>query len=125
MTSNDKSDFITVEMFNNGIQEIKLELQNIKSEMQEIKTEVGQIEKQQSINSVKIDLLQHTIYWSLAISGLFMALVGILVAIVALKPLKTENAERQENLSQRNIRDIRSLIREEIAMARSVASSGK
>ena len=118
MISNDS--YITIEMFSDGIQEIKAELQGIKSEIQEIKAEVGQIEKQQLINSVKIDSLQHTIYWSLAISGLFMALVGILVAIIALRP--STKAERQEDLSARNVRDIRSLIREEIAMAQNVAN---
>ena len=113
MTSNDN--FITVEIFNNGIQEIKTELQNIKSEMLEIKAEVKQIENQQLLTDAKIEWLQHSIYWSFAV-------IGIVIALVGLKPFKKEKAERAEDLSERNIRDIRSIIREEIAMARNVAN---
>ena len=70
MTSNDN--YITIEMFNAGIQEIKSELKEIKTELREIKYE-NQLNKNDTAH------LQTTIYWGFALSTL---LIGVVIAVV-------------------------------------------
>ena len=113
MTSNDN--FVTIEIFNNGIQEIKKEISELRAEIQEIKYE-------EKLNSAKIDWLQHSVYWGFAIIGTIIAFVGIVIALVPF--LKKEKTE-QENKKILNENDIRNLIKNEIATANFAFNQGK
>ncbi len=111
MTSNDN--IITVEIFNNRIQEIKTEIQGIRQEIKDTKNELL---SEIRINQNDTAHLQTTIYYGFSILGLIIGLVGLIVAIIAIMPqLKHGKPEQIEDLSPRNIRDIRALIREEFS----------
>ena len=108
MTSNDvnNNNFVTVEMFNAGIQEIKSEIrelrQEIKDTRQELMTEIR-------INQNDTAHVQTSVYWGFAIMGIIIAFISVYLP-------RKEKSERGEDLSPRNIRDIRAIVREEIAM---------
>ncbi len=108
MASNDanNNNFITVEMFNAGIQEIKNEIKELKQEIRDTRSEL-----MTEIRITQNDTahIQTSVYWGFAIIGVIIAFVGII-------PFRKEKSERSEELSPRNIRDIRALIREELAM---------
>ena len=105
MISNDS--YITIEMFNNGIHEIKAEFQQFRDEF---KAEIKVVEDQLMLQNAKIDW--HSIYWGFAI-------IGIVIALISIIPSKKETAGHTSEWSER---DLRSLIREEIAMAQNVAN---
>ena len=107
MISNDS--YITIEMFNNGIHEIKAEFQQFRDEF---KAEIKVVEDQLMLQNAKIDWLQHSVYWGFAI-------IGIVIALISIIPSKKETASHTSEWSER---DLRSLIREEIAMAQNVAN---
>ena len=112
MTSNDANNgFITVEMFNAGIREIKHEMAEMLKELrQEIKDTRNELMTEIRINQVEMAHVQTSVYWGFAI-------VGIIIAFVGLYPFRKDRTERSEDLSPRNIRDIRAIIREEIALS--------
>ena len=98
MTSNDN--FVTVEIFNAGIQDIKSEIREVKY--------------QEQLTTARIEWLQHSIYWGFAI-------IGIVIALIGLRPFKKDNIEKKSDLTER---DLRALMREEISMTQ-VANVGK
>ena len=70
MTSADNTRYVTVEMFREGIAEIKTELREMKGEIRVLEREVA-------VNSTKIEMLQHTFYWGLAIIAVAATLAPI------------------------------------------------
>ena len=103
MTSSDN--YITIEMFNSGIQEIKSELKDIKTEIR--------------YTNLRIDNMADRLEDLKFFGTVGLAIIAILIAIVALVPMfRRERTERSEDLSSRNIRDIRALIREEFNLLR-------
>ena len=95
MVSNDN--YLTVELFNSGINDLKLEFQGIKADVQgiksdirELKSEIRILDKNVAVNSGKIDMLQNYITWGIG-------LIAIIVAFVAIFFLfKREKAEKPE-----------------------------
>ena len=103
MTSNDN--YITIEMFNAGIQEIKSEFNQ----------RFDKLENKIEANTIKIDSVQSSINTGFTTVGIIIALVGLIIAVIGV--FKKEKSEiKSEDLSPRNIRDIRALIREEFSM---------
>jgi len=79
--------FITIEMFNSGIQEIKSEMQEMKKEMkQEIKDTRNELLTEIRLNQNDVAHLQTSIYWGFAIIGVVIGIVGLVVAILAIMP---------------------------------------
>ena len=113
MTSGDN--FVTVEMFNSGIQEIKSEIQQMRTELRQ---EIQEVKYQEQLNAHDTAHLQTSIYWGFAIMGVIIGLVGLVVAIIALNPFRREQSESKPEWAER---DLRALVREEISMANSVA----
>ena len=111
MTSNDinknGNNVLTIEMFNAGMSELRAEIRDVRYETR--------------LNGAKIDWMQTSIYWGFAIMGIVIALVGLIVAILAIIPqFRRENSEAvYRDLSSRDIRDIRALIREEFSLLNS------
>ena len=119
MASNDH--YVTIEIFNQGIQEIKTEVKQINNELhQEIKDTKNELLTEIRINEVGTSHLQTSIYWGFAIMGIVIALVGLIVAIIALNP--SQRKEQTESKPEWSERDLRALIREEISMANSVTN---
>ena len=114
MTSGDN--YITIEMFNGGIQEIKSEMNQ---RFDKLENEIKEIKQEIRLNKNDTEHLQTSIYWGFAIIGVVIALVGFVVSVLAILPhFSFERTERSEDLSSRNIRDIRALIREEFNFMR-------
>ena len=68
--SQDNARYVTVEMFKEGIAEIK-------TEIRELKGEIRVLEREVAVNSTKIEMLQHTFYWGLAIIAVAATLAPI------------------------------------------------
>ena len=90
MTSNDN--YVTIEIFNQGIQEIKNEISNLHSEIRDVKYE-------NRLNSAKIDWLQHSIYWGFAV-------IAFVVAYVSLRPSRKEKSEKQKFMTAEQVQEI-------------------
>ena len=110
MTSNDKQEYITVEMFNGGIQEIKSELKDIKTEIRFINARIDNTLE-------RIDGVKSSTNTGFTTLGIIIGLVGLIIAVLGVfkKEKKTEMSER----------DLRAMMREEIRMAQNVAVVGK
>ncbi|MBR0232428.1 MAG: hypothetical protein IJQ47_00070 [Synergistaceae bacterium] len=104
MTSNDN--YVTIEIFNQGIQEIKNEISNLHSEIKDVKYE-------NRLNSAKIDWLQHSIYWGFAV-------IAFVVAYVSLRPSRKEKSEKQKFTTAEQVQEI-----VDNAITRAFANLGK
>ena len=127
MTSGDN--VLTVEIFNEGIREIKQSISELRSDVATLKedvttlksdvatlktdvsnlhAEVGYIQTEQRFDSAKIDWLQTSIYWGFAI-------IAFVVTFVGLKApgRKTEKPKAKITNELRNA--IREVVREELA----------
>ena len=118
MTS--KDNYVTVEMFNGAIQQINQRFDNLHTEIKELKQEVR-------LTQNDVAHIQTSIYWGFAIIGIVIALVGLIVAILAIIPqFRRESSEPvYRDLSSRDIRDIRALIREEFSLLNSLNSTSR
>ena len=92
MLSNDN--YITIETFNKGIQELK---QDLKAEIQEIRTDIRVLQSDTAH-------LQTSVYWGFAI-------IGIIIAFFAL----FKKDEKKQAFTENEVMEIRSLIRDEFA----------
>ena len=90
MTSHDN--YVTIEIFNQGINEIKNEISNLHSEIRDVKYE-------NRLNSAKIDWLQHSIYWGFAV-------IAFVVAYVSLRPSRKEKSEKQKFTTAEQVQEI-------------------
>lgn len=98
MMSQDNARYVTVEMFKEGIAEIK-------TEIRELKGEIRVLEREVAVNSTKIEMLQHTFYWGL----------GIIAVAAALAPIfKREKREQPEPELTRN--DVQLMIDKAMAL---------
>ena len=117
MTSNDNY-YITIEMFNEGLNKIEEKIlmlnAGIEKRFDKLENEIKDVKYEIRLNQNDIAHVQTSVYWGFAI-------IGVIIAFVSLYPFKREKTERSEDLSPRNIRDIRALIREEIRMANPAA----
>ena len=119
MTSNDN--YITIEMFNAGIQELKAEMNQRFDKLEtEIKTEIR-------FTNARIDNLAERIEDLKFFVTIAFAIIAIFISIVALVPIFRREGvqQRSEDLSYRNIRDIRALIREEFSLLNSINSANR
>ena len=133
MTSNDNN-YITVEMFNGGIREIKTGIQDLATQrkvdmamidgkLTEIRSEIKVTNSRIDSTNSRIDNMAERLEDLKFFGTVGLAIIAVLIALVALVPAKREKSERSEDLSPRNIRDIRAIIREEIAMSNSQVRS--
>lgn len=113
MTSND---LIILEAIN-GLEGKVINLQaEIKEMKQEIKDTRNELMTEIRINQNDTVHIQTSVYWGFAI-------IGVIIAFVGLYPFRHEKFEHSEDLSPRNIRDIRALIREEFSMLNSTRAN--
>ena len=114
MTSDDVIIINAITGLDKKITILQQEVQGLKHEIKDTRSELL---TEIRVNQTETAHIQTSVYWGFAIMGIVIALVGLLVSILALSPLRKERIERSENLSPRNIQDIRVIVREEIAMA--------
>lgn len=72
MTSSDNQQYVTVEMFNAGIAELKTGIDELKTEIREVKYDIR-------MNEHDIAHLQTSIYWGLALVALGAAFAPTLL----------------------------------------------
>lgn len=111
MTSNDN--FVTVEL-NEKIIALQTEMNQRFDKLENL------VAAEIRVNEVSHSYLQTSIYWGFAIMGVVIALVGLIVAIIALNLNK-----KPEKKSDWSERDLRALMRDEIAMSRNAISVGE
>ncbi|MBQ6736969.1 MAG: hypothetical protein IJM82_03465 [Synergistaceae bacterium] len=111
MTSSDN--YVTIEIFNQGIQEIKNEISNIHSEISNLHSEIRDVKYENRLNSAKIDWLQHSIYWGFAV-------IAFVVAYVSLRPSRKEKSEKQKFTTAEQVQEI-----VDNAITRAFANLGK
>ena len=102
MTSNDKQQYITVELFNSKMDtlltQIKLENEKLRSELHnEIQTGLSALNTQIQVNSAQIAELHHFMYWG-------FALLTIVTAIIPLfrRERKEKSHEQTQQFTTRN-----------------------
>ena len=126
MTSNDKQEYITVEMFNDGLKEIKTEIIALNKRIDDVQTEINEMKQEIKdtrnellteirLNQHDVAHLQASVYWGFAI-------IAFVVAFISLNPFRKEKTEHKPEMSER---DLRAIMREEIKMAQNVAVVGK
>ena len=105
MTSNDN--YVTIEVFNAGIQEIKSEMNQRFEKLENlINTEIR-------VNETAHSYPQSSINTGFTTIGIIIGLVGLIIAVFGVF-----KKEKKPELSER---DLRAMMREEIRMASSVA----
>ena len=82
MTSNDKQQYITVELFNSKMDtlltQIKLENEKLRSELHnEIQTGLSALNTQIQVNSAQIAELHHFMYWGFALLTIVTAIIPL------------------------------------------------
>ena len=116
MTSNDNTQYITVELFNSKMEtfiaQIRLDNEQLRNEL---RSEIQAVSAQVQVNSAKIEMLQHTFYWGFAILALIIAFVPMF------------RHERKEKLQEQTMtRDkIKEIVNEIIAEAHSNVSTAR
>ncbi|MBQ7152302.1 MAG: hypothetical protein IJR94_08650 [Synergistaceae bacterium] len=116
MTGNEKAqDYITVEIFNAGIQEIKTsiqglvsEVQTLKSDVKELKASVQQLEYKTGINGAKLEMLQTSVYWGFAV-------MAFVVAYIQLRPSRREE-RAEKKIHDWSENELREMMREEFKL---------
>lgn len=105
MTSQDNERYVTVEMFNKGIAELKAEIRN---NYEELRAEIRAIEKRVDINTAKIDGLQFYIgNWFTV-----MAIVGFMLTLAPM--FRDMYKDRKQMKSEQLKRDILKELRPEL-----------
>ena len=82
MTSSDN--FITIELFNNGIHEIKSEMKQMKNELhQEIQDTKKELLNEIRVNSIKIEGVHNSVNWGFAVATITITAVIAIVGLIA------------------------------------------
>ena len=103
MTSNDKQQYITVELFNSKMDtlltQIKLENEKLRSELH---NEIQAVRDIAIVNSAKVDMLQHTFYWGFGIMALVISIVSIFVPHFLQERKEQKQEQTQQQFTTRN-----------------------
>ena len=114
MTSSDNQQYVTVEMFNNGIADLKESLKvyidgrlvQVEKKIDDLKAEVIVLERNVAVNSARIEDLHHSQSLGFTILGAVIVFVGIVAAIA---PIFREiyRESRKSSKHEQEIRDLR------------------
>ncbi|MBQ3448258.1 MAG: hypothetical protein IJG37_11515 [Synergistaceae bacterium] len=113
MTSNDSTQYVTVEMYNAGTAATNRHLASIDQTLVGIWQEIRYQERD-------AEHMQTTIYWGFAILALVVAFVGYLVSLAPI--FRDVYKDAREARDERLKREMREIAREEISRAMSVRS---
>ena len=114
MTSNDNQQYITVELFNSKMEtlitQIQLGNEKLRNELNskiddaklELRTEIQAVDANVKVNSAKIEMLGHSMYWGFAIMTLVLTVIAIFVPyfLSARKDKKTANSLSEEKVQK-------------------------
>ena len=99
----ENKEYITVEMFNNGIRDLKAEIQAI--------------DKNVLINTTKIDMLQHSQNVWFMVIAVVVALIGFVITLAPMFREMYRDSRKNFMVEQ----EIKNLVREEFAKLKSEA----
>lgn len=109
MTSQDNERYVTVEMFNKGIAELKAEIRN---NYEELRAEIRAIEKRVDINTAKIDGLQFYIGNWFTVMAVVVGIVGFMLTLAPM--FRDMYKDRKQMKSEQLKRDILKELRPEL-----------
>ena len=105
MTSNDNQQYITVELFNSKMEtlitQIQLGNEKLRNELNS-KIDDAKLELRTEVNSAKIEMLGHSMYWGFAIMTLVLTVIAIFVPyfLSARRDKKTANSLSEEKVQK-------------------------
>ncbi len=114
MISNDNQQYITVELFrsemNNLLTQIRLENEKLRGELRKefqdgfstLHTEIEAVKEIAIVNSARIDMLQHSLYWGFAIMTIVIAVVAIFVPYFLHEHKEKKQEQEQQQYTTRN-----------------------
>ena len=127
MTSQDNQQYITVELFNSKMEtlitqiqlgnerlrnefnskvdDVKSEIRNVKSE---IHNEIQAVDANVKVNSAKIEMLGHSMYWGFAVMTIIITLIAFFVPYFLMyrKDKKQEAKDNSHSLSEDKVREM-------------------
>lgn len=104
MTSADNQQFVTVEVFNNGVERLE-------RHMDELKAEIKIISDATLVNSTKIDDLYHFMGIGFAIIAIVVAFVGFVITLSPMfremyKDAKKAKAKNENSITEQKVQDM-------------------
>ena len=124
MTSTDN--VVTVEMFNAGIENLKIEIQRSNEALRkELNTEIRVLSTRMDGMNDRISDIQNYVSWSFALTAVFVAIIGIIVSVVVAFAPSIWAAKRKPRKSTLGRSEIREIVSQQITEALNSYFGGK
>ena len=81
MTSKDNAQYVTVEMFNDGMAAVNQRLDKIDQTLTEMRSEIRAIDRRTEINTVKIDELHYFMGIGFTVIAIVVGIVGFVLTL--------------------------------------------
>ena len=112
MTSQDNSQYVTVEMFNDGIARIERRLDKIDQTLTGIQAEIRAMDRRVEINTVKIDELHYFMGIGFTVIAIVVGIVGFVLTLAPM--FRDIYHDRKQAKSERVKQDILDTLRGEM-----------
>ena len=112
MTSQDNSQYVTVEMFNDGIARIERRLDKIDQTLTGIQAEIRAMDRRVEINTVKIDELHYFMGIGFTVIAIVVGIVGFVLTLAPM--FRDMYHDRKQAKSERVKQDILDTLRGEM-----------
>ena len=112
MTSQDNSQYVTVEMFNDGIARIERRLDKIDQTLAGTQTEIRAMDRRVEINTVKIDELHYFMGIGFTVIAIVVGIVGFVLTLAPM--FRDMYHDRKQAKSERVKQDILDTLRGEM-----------
>ena len=120
MISNDNQQYITVELFNSKMEtlitQIQLGNERLRNELNskiddvksELHNEIQAVDTNVKVNSAKIEMLGHSMYWGFAVMTIIITLIAFFVPYFLMyrKDKKQEAKDNSHSLSEDKVREM-------------------
>ena len=109
MTSQDNQQYITVELFNSKIETLITQIQLGNEKLRnELRSEIQAVDANVKVNSAKIEMLGHSLYWGFAVMTIIITLVAFFVPyfLMSRKDKKQETKDNSHALSEDKVREM-------------------
>lgn len=99
MTSNDNQQYITVELFNSKMETLITQIQLGNERLRnELRSEIQAVDANVKVNSAKIEMLGHSLYWGFAVMTIIITAVAIFVPyLLAIRKDKKQDEKITKN----------------------------
>lgn len=114
MTSNDNVQYVTVEVFNAGISELRSEIHRTN---EEIKAAIAEMKHELRYQARDIEHLQTSIYWGFAVIAIVVALVGFVMTLAPMFREMYRDSKQAKKDTPPSRSEIQKMVDEAIAKA--------